>query len=219
MELTGSRGRVPRRGSRGRRRDERHADAVPLQPAGRPRRLPAAPAGRVDQVPDGARLGDRHVVAGLLVVAMVLVSLLAASGSKLSVKAAPGSPVVARHPFVPLGPGGEAVTDTFYFVHQPLAGDGSITVRVSSLTGLVAHRAGDSSAGPAQGSSSEPQRPGLRRGPRPGSSSRRARRPGSAYAALMVTGAHGVRMQYDYIHDAAGRTGCRLGSVSHAGCG
>ena len=35
---------------------------------------------------------------------------------------------------VPLGPGGEAVTDSFYFVHRPLAGDGSITVRVTSLT-------------------------------------------------------------------------------------
>ena len=28
--------------------------------------------------------------------------------------------------------------------------------------------------------------------------------PGSAYAAMMVTGRHGVRMQDDYIHDVAG---------------
>ena len=27
---------------------------------------------------------------------------------------------------------------------------------------------------------------------------------GSAYAAMMVTGSHGVRMQYDYTHDIAG---------------
>ena len=33
------------------------------------------------------------------------------------------------------GPGGEPVTDNFYFVRQPLAGNGSITVRVTSLTG------------------------------------------------------------------------------------
>jgi hypothetical protein len=35
----------------------------------------------------------------------------------------------------PLGPGGEAVMDSFYFVHQPLAGNGTITVRVSLMTG------------------------------------------------------------------------------------
>ena len=35
---------------------------------------------------------------------------------------------------VPIGPGGEPVTDSFYFVHQPLAGNGSITVSVSALS-------------------------------------------------------------------------------------
>ena len=32
-------------------------------------------------------------------------------------------------------------------------------------------------------------------------------RPGSAYAAMMVTGSHGVRMQYDYTSDVAGLPG------------
>ena len=32
-------------------------------------------------------------------------------------------------------------------------------------------------------------------------------RPGSAYAAMLVTGRHGVRMQYDYTQDLAGRGG------------
>jgi ABC-type transport system involved in multi-copper enzyme maturation permease subunit len=32
-------------------------------------------------------------------------------------------------------------------------------------------------------------------------------RPGSTYAAVMVTGSHGVRMQYDYTHDRAGQPG------------
>ena len=40
-------------------------------------------------------------------------------------------------PVYPLGPGGEPVRDEFYFVRQPLAGNGSITVRVTSLTGLL----------------------------------------------------------------------------------
>src|SRR5258708_29417998 len=32
-------------------------------------------------------------------------------------------------------------------------------------------------------------------------------RQGTAYAAVMATGSHGVRMQYDYIHDVAGLPG------------
>jgi hypothetical protein len=36
----------------------------------------------------------------------------------------------------PLGPGGEAVTDSFYFVHQPLGPSGSLTVRVMSAKRL-----------------------------------------------------------------------------------
>ena len=32
-------------------------------------------------------------------------------------------------------------------------------------------------------------------------------RPGSAYAAMMVTGSHGVRMQWDYTQDTAGLAG------------
>ena len=38
------------------------------------------------------------------------------------------------------GPAGEPVNDSFYFVHQPLTGDGTITVRVTSMTGLLRRR-------------------------------------------------------------------------------
>src|SRR6266581_8536061 len=37
----------------------------------------------------------------------------------------------------PVGPGGVPVDDSFYFVRQPLTGNGSITVQVTSLTGLL----------------------------------------------------------------------------------
>src|SRR6266567_6245517 len=50
-------------------------------------------------------------------------------------------------PAPPTGPGGEAVTDQFSFVHRALAGDGSITVRVTFLTGL------DSGSGTVSGAS------------------------------------------------------------------
>src|ERR1700752_4223040 len=43
---------------------------------------------------------------------------------------------------VPTGPGGAAVNDSYYLPAQPLAGDGSITVRVTSLTGVTAHTRG-----------------------------------------------------------------------------
>ena len=89
------------------------------------------------------------------------------------------------------GPGGEAVSDSFYFVHRALAGDGTLTVRVSSLTSTV---------------------------PDPGHGQERVAVPwskagiivkaslaeGSPYAAVMVTGGHGVRMQDDFTGDIAG---------------
>jgi ABC-type transport system involved in multi-copper enzyme maturation permease subunit len=95
---------------------------------------------------------------------------------------------------VPVGPGGEAVTDSFYFVHRPLAGNGSITVRVTSLAGgTTPHGLG----GPA----------GLQPWSKAGILITENTRPGSAYAAMMVTGSHGVRMQDDYTADIPGSAG------------
>jgi hypothetical protein len=88
---------------------------------------------------------------------------------------------------VPIGPDGEPVSDAFYFVHRPLSGDGRITVAVTSLTSLWA---------PDGGATAPWAKAGLiiTAGPRAG----------SRYAAIMVTGGHGVRMQHDYLHDRAG---------------
>jgi ABC-type transport system involved in multi-copper enzyme maturation permease subunit len=96
----------------------------------------------------------------------------------------PGGRNVACTPLI--GPGGEAVTDSFYFVHQPLAGDGSITARVTALTGRAGGRAS------------------LPPWSKAGIIIQASTRPGSAYAAMLVTGARGVRMQYDYTGDIAG---------------
>jgi hypothetical protein len=63
------------------------------------------------------------------VAATALLSLVSALGDRPSCR--------GGCPSIPVGPGGEAVADTFYFVHQPLGSTGSITVRVTSLTGLV----------------------------------------------------------------------------------
>ena len=96
----------------------------------------------------------------------------------------------------PLGPGGEQVSDSFYFVHQPLQGNGSITARVTSLTGQIP----DFARGTAM-------QAGLVPWAKAGIIIKASTSPGSAYAAMMVTGDHGVRMQNDYTQDVPGLPG------------
>ncbi|MBT2481119.1 ABC transporter permease subunit [Streptomyces sp. ISL-94] len=94
----------------------------------------------------------------------------------------------------PLGPGGEAVNDSFYFVHRTLEGDGSITVPVTALAGVL-----DTAPGRTAG--------GVPPWAKAGIIVKASLEQGSSYAAVMVTGGHGVRMQYDYTHDTAGVPG------------
>jgi ABC-type transport system involved in multi-copper enzyme maturation permease subunit len=121
------------------------------------------------------------VVAGLLVVGVGLLGHSECGG-----QAGPNAPVVTGGPSCtsPLGPGGEAVTDDYYLVHQPLGTDGSITVRVTSMTGSR-----------------------LQPWSKAGIIVTASTAPGSAYAAMMVTAGHGVRMQWDYTQDTPGLAG------------
>ena len=107
---------------------------------------------------------------------------------------------------LPLGPGGEAVADSFYFVHQPLTGNGSITVRVTSLTGRIinAPSNGPVSAGAGGGSGTHS---GLEPWSKAGIIIKANTSQGSPYAAMMITGSHGVRMQYNYTQDLPGLPG------------
>jgi hypothetical protein len=89
---------------------------------------------------------------------------------------------------LPVGPGGEEVTDRFSFVHRPMAGDGSLTVRVTSLTGDTPEAGGTGAVPWAKA----------------GVLVKDGTRGGSTYAAVMVTGGHGVRLQHDFTHDRAG---------------
>ena len=79
----------------------------------------------------------RGWVIGMIVAMLVIVGLGALTGanSECGSQMGPNAPMLAC-PAPPTGPGGGWVTDSFYFVRQPLAGNGSITVRVTSLTGL-----------------------------------------------------------------------------------
>ncbi|MEU8109262.1 ABC transporter permease subunit [Nonomuraea muscovyensis] len=138
----------------------------------------------------------RGWVAGLAVAALVtaLLGLLSASSSHASC-----GPTDAACPAVPVGPDGGAVNDKFFFVHRSLTGDGSITVRVTSMTGQI--RKPDATPGVRNVVS------GVVPWAKAGVLVKDGTRQGSAYAAVMVTGAHGVRMQHNYTHDVAGRPG------------
>ena len=107
-------------------------------------------------------------------------------------------------PAPPTGPGGEWVTDSFYFVRQPLAGNGTITVRVTSLTGLYSTHGGirRRPRSPHGGHDARGAAVGQGRDHHQGEHGQ-----GSAYAAMMVTGTHGVRMQWDFTGDVAGLAG------------
>jgi ABC-2 family transporter protein len=129
------------------------------------------------------------------VIAMVAAALLTGLAVVALAGAASGGQNAGANPTVAIGPGGEAVTDDFYFVHQSLDGNGSITARVASLDTEL----------PTPGGGSPPHIgvPWAKAG----IIIKAGTKPGSAYAAVMATPAHGVRMQYDYTHDTAGLPG------------
>jgi ABC-type transport system involved in multi-copper enzyme maturation permease subunit len=130
-------------------------------------------------------------VAGLVT---VLLGLLAAMATHSYCDAPPGQTCGASGP---VGPNGEPVSDNFFFVHQSLAGDGSITARVTALSGIITYPQSDPNAIVS----------GVEPWTRAGIIIKDNTNQGSPYAAVMVTGGHGVRMQYDYTHDTAGRPG------------
>jgi ABC-type transport system involved in multi-copper enzyme maturation permease subunit len=151
----------------------------------------------------------RGWVAGLIVAVLAIMVLgLGPSATGSCGMNGPASDCVQT-----LGPGGEPVTDSFYFVHQALAGNGSITVRVTALTGRIP----DFSGGGGTGGGTR-MRSGLVPWAKAGIIIKASTRQGSAYAAMMITGGHGVRMQYDYTGDvAASPLPGNAASVSAAG--
>ena len=143
------------------------------------------------------------VIGGLLIVGLAALTGSNSHCSIANVTAQNPNPAPRPCPAPPAGPGGVWVNDSFYFVHQPLSGNGSITVRVTSLTGRY-------SAHGAKGPGQSPLA-GMTHGVQPWSKAgiiiKASTKEGSAYAAMMVTGRHGVRMQWNFTNDAAGIRG------------
>jgi ABC-type transport system involved in multi-copper enzyme maturation permease subunit len=119
------------------------------------------------------------------------------SGQQGPVQHGPVQHGAACGPTYTVGPGGVLVQDEFYFVRQPLAGNGSLTVRVTSLAARL-----------------PPSPPGFPARPavlvpwsKAGIIIKDGTSRGSAYAAMMVTGGNGVRMQWNYTGDTPGLPG------------
>jgi ABC-type transport system involved in multi-copper enzyme maturation permease subunit len=137
------------------------------------------------------------VLAGLL---CVVFTFVVANGNHQSFCTGTGV-CTTGHPFVPTGPGGEAVADSYQYDARSLTGDGSLTARINSLTGLIYN--GPSNRAPTLAHT----QPGVAAWTKVGILLTPSTKQGSAYAAVMATGSHGIRFQYDYIHDRSGLTG------------
>jgi len=133
------------------------------------------------------------IVGGLLIIAVNFIPGGTCGGIQSNGQVGLGGPGCT----LTLGPTGQAVTDNFFFVHQPMAGTGSITVRTTSMTGSY-----------SPGGAQRPQaKSALQPWSKAGIIIKASTRPGSAYAAMMITGSHGVRMQWDYTEDTPGLAG------------
>jgi len=132
------------------------------------------------------------------VVLTVGLSLLAASGNKTNLNdyADCSDPIVC---FVG-GPLGEPVADSFYFVHQQVTGDATLTVRVASLRPEPEQRA--VRVGSEQMTRLADPSPFAQ--PAAGIMIKDGTRPGSSYASVMLTAAQGVHMQWDFDGDVQG---------------
>ncbi|MFD2080597.1 hypothetical protein SAMN05421678_107130 [Actinopolymorpha cephalotaxi] len=100
-------------------------------------------------------------------------------------------------PSVPVAGDGSTVSDRFWFLHRDLGPEGSITVRMTSMTGTITYPPPNHDQIVS----------GLVPWAKAGIIVKDGLRQGSPYAALMMTGSHGVRFQYDYEHDVAGSVG------------
>ena len=148
----------------------------------------------------------RGWVIGMILAALLTIFLgvFAAANASIGCQINGGPPKSGKAclPYIPHGPGGEIVTDSFYLVRQPLTGNGTITAEVTSLTGAHANL----SSGPVQAGNGN-MVPGLAEWAKAGIIIKQGTHQGSAYAAMMVTGNHGVRMQYNFTGDTAGMPG------------
>ncbi|GIE99303.1 hypothetical protein [Paractinoplanes rishiriensis] len=135
------------------------------------------------------RRPGRLIAMAVAALAVIALGLLPAFGSRSSCD--------GPCPVIPVAADGSVVSDRFWFWHRDLGREGSITVRLTAMTGTITYPPPDHDEIVA----------GLVPWAKTGIIVKDGVRPGSSYAALMMTGSHGVRFQHDYRHDVAGRPG------------
>ncbi len=138
------------------------------------------------------------------VLATVGLGLAVASGSHQSCMQ---EAVEVRCPDPPTGPDGTVVDDHFSFAHRGLPADGSLTVRVAEMTGIITY--------PPPGHDEIVERtvPWAKAG----IMLKDGTRPGSRYAAVLLTAEHGVRWQHDFTQDRPGPAGARWLRLTRTG--
>ncbi|HEY1518128.1 MAG TPA: hypothetical protein VGF91_17000, partial [Solirubrobacteraceae bacterium] len=139
------------------------------------------------------------------VVLCVVFTYLVANGNHTGTCTGSGA-CTSGHAVVPTGPAGEAVADSYEYHYQHLTGSGTLSVRLASLTGLISTRPSDAA------SSIKATRPGRASWAKAGVLVTTSTRQGSSYAAVLATGSHGLRFQYDYSGDQTGLPGVVSGS-------
>ncbi|MEY9892114.1 ABC-type transport system involved in multi-copper enzyme maturation permease subunit [Catenulispora sp. MAP12-49] len=139
---------------------------------------------------------------GLAAILTVALGMLGPLGTQIACDHVDNAPTHSCHiSGPPQDATGQEVDDRSTFVHRTLTGDGTITARLTAFGGKYSPGGG----GPAD--STDPTA-GLVDGLQPWSKAgiliKDGTTVGSAYAAVLATGSHGIRMQYDYTHDTAG---------------
>ncbi len=135
---------------------------------------------------------DRWVITlfGVAVLTVGL-SLLTASANTTNIN---------DHPFFVVSPSGDPVSDTFEFVHQPMTGNGSLTVHVGSVALRPMERVPRlDGVVPTVVNGSGPWS-----GPAAGIMIKDGTRSGSSYVAVLLSPTNGVHMQADFRTDVAG---------------
>jgi ABC-type transport system involved in multi-copper enzyme maturation permease subunit len=143
----------------------------------------------------------RGFVVALLLTVLLPVGFTLLGRSQCSIGNSAGQSFAC--PAAPVGPDGEAVDDNLYFVHQALPADGSITARVTGLSGQYNAPTGNR----VRVGQQIPLVSGTGAWSKAGIMIKASTKQGSAYAAMLVTGSNGTRMQWDYTGDTAGLRG------------
>jgi len=141
------------------------------------------------------RTPRRLLAVATAAVVTVLLGLLACLASTTACDSGtPDRPVQGTCPPEPTTPDGLVVRDTFTVAHRALGEQGSITARLTGMTGIITYPPPDH----------DEIIEGLVPWSKAGLVVKDGLGQGTTYAALMVTAGHGVRMQHDFTEDVAG---------------